>query len=71
MDAEETIKPFKWVIEIEVDKVWVADGFDITENSFIAELLLKHWLTHAYGYEVKSKILSSPGKRRIKKMQGY
>ena len=62
-------RKFKWVVEIEVDKFWVEDGFNLTDER--AHDLMTNDLTFAYGHEFKTKVLSAPDKAAIMKVQGY
>lgn len=59
----------KWVVEIEVDSVWVADGFD-PDNDQLHEMVCTH-LAHASFDEIKTKILKRPADSQIAKLQGY
>lgn len=61
---------YKWVIELEIDPVWVADGFEADEFH-IAEAIRAYSLGYAYPHEVKAKILKRPSKKRILKEQGF
>lgn len=63
-------KKFKWVVEIEVDEVWVADGFDLS-NEKAQETLLNGILQYAYSYEKSLKVLKAPKQKAILKAQGY
>lgn len=60
---------FKWVIQIEVDESWVADGFDMTDER-VKEMLARE-TPYAYGHELEVKVLKSPSVERIMKKQGY
>lgn len=60
---------FKWTIEIEVDPTWVADGFDLDDDR--AHEMLCRELPHAYGHELKARVLSAPKPELIRKAQGY
>lgn len=61
-------KRFKWVVEIWVDRLWVADGFDLTPEC--ADDMLAGYLEYAYGSEIRAKVISSPDKNLIRKAQG-
>jgi hypothetical protein len=63
------MKTFKWVVEFEVTENWVEDGFNIDENR--AQDMLVNALPHAYGYELKTKVLKAPDAKLIRKTQGY
>lgn len=60
---------FKWTLEIQVHKTWVEDGFDLDDER--AHEMLCHHLPYAYGHELKAKVLSAPGRKAIRKTQGY
>ena len=62
-------KKFKWVVEIEVDEVWVADGFNLTEDRM--HDIMCDALPFAYGFEIDTKVLDAPSNKRIAKAQGY
>jgi len=61
-------KRFKWTIEISVDEIWVADGFDMTDDR-ATEMMLTE-LCWAGGHEVSAKVLETPKPERIRKAQG-
>jgi energy-converting hydrogenase A subunit M len=63
------MKTFKWVVEFEVTETWVEDGFNIDEDR--AQDMLANALPHAYGYELKAKVLKAPDAKLIRKTQGY
>ncbi|NQT22340.1 MAG: hypothetical protein HQ579_02760 [Candidatus Omnitrophica bacterium] len=63
-------RKFRWIVEFSVDKTWVADGFDLTENRALS--MLSNDLQSAYiDTELEVKILKSPNKQEILKEQGY
>jgi len=59
----------KWTVEFEVDKSWVEDGFDLT-NEF-AQNMIESALPFAYSDELSAKVISSPNEEEIAKIQGY
>lgn len=59
----------KWVIEIEVDDMWVADGFD-PDDRWVEEMMQRE-LSLAYGHEVGGRIISAPDRDDINELQGY
>lgn len=63
------MKTFKWTVEFEIDETWVADGFDMDDDT--AQEMIQSWLSHAYGWEVKGKVLKSPPAKAIRIAQGY
>lgn len=60
---------FYWTVEFGVDKTWVADGFDLTNER--AMQMLTNDLSYAYGHELSAQVLNSPDLDRIAKEQGY
>jgi hypothetical protein len=61
------MKTFKWVVEFEVTKNWVEDGFEINENK--AQDMIANALPYAYGNELKATVIKSPDQKLIKKAQ--
>lgn len=59
---------YRWVLEIEVHKTWVEDGFDLTDER--AHSILAHALPYAYGAELRAKVLEAPDAERIRIEQG-
>ena len=60
----------KWTVEFEVDTVWVADGFDLTDDRALD--MLAHDLSHAnIGLELGAKVIKAPKARDIRRLQGY
>lgn len=63
-------KFFKWTVEFEVDEIWVADGFELTEERALE--MLAHDLGWAdMGTELKAKVIKSPSPKAVRKAQGY
>ena len=62
------MKTFKWVVEFEVTKNWVEDGFNITEDR--ANDMIANALPYAYGSEYKATVIKSPSAKLIAKVQG-
>lgn len=69
---------FKWVIEIEVNETWVADGFDMAtevgderpgEGAVID--MLQQRLPYARSDELGGRIIAAPDSQLIRKAQGY
>jgi hypothetical protein len=63
------VAKFKWTIEIEVDEVWIADGFDLTDD--IANRMVLRELNYADEHEVTAKVVKSPSVESVRKAQGY
>lgn len=60
---------FKWTVEIEVDEIWVADGFNL-DNDRMQDIMLNE-LDFASSSEVKAKVIKAPSVASIRKAQGY
>lgn len=60
---------FKWVVEIEVDKTWVEDGFNLDDEKVTR--MLNKVLPYAYSNEFSAKVISAPAAAEIRKAQGY
>lgn len=60
---------FKWILEIEVDRTWVADGFNMTDQR--AQDMLSEHLSYAHQSEIGARVLSAPDPRDIRSAQGY
>ncbi len=63
-------KFYTWVVEISVNAVWVADGFDLKDGDEVAELLLVGRLSHCRSDEVLGRVISAPDKDAIAHEQG-
>ena len=68
MDNGKPSMRFRWRIEIEIDEVWVADGFEVTEDR------IHDMVVSAIGFarpdEVLVRILASPHPDEILQAQG-
>jgi hypothetical protein len=60
---------FCWVVAIEVDESWVADGFELTDER--AHQMVGQALPYAYENEFSAKVLRGPDRRDIDAAQGY
>lgn len=60
---------FVWTIQIEVDEVWIADGYNLTKDRAIYMVLSD--LSSATSDEVCVKVLSKPSNSSIANAQGY
>jgi len=60
---------FKWTVEIEVDEIWVADGYEATAER-VQEAILSYSLGYARDEEVKVKIIKAPSRKSIAAAQG-
>lgn len=60
----------KWTVEFSVDKTWVEDGFDLTNNRALD--MLSNDLQYAnIGTELNARVIKSPDKKLIRKIQGF
>jgi hypothetical protein len=62
-------KMLKWTIEIQVDELWVADGFDMDDE--IAGDMLADLVPYAHEHELKARVIKAPSRTKIRKIQGY
>lgn len=60
---------FTWTVEFKVHKTWVEDGFDLDDDR--AKDMIESDLTWADGWETKARVLSSPDKDLVRRVQGY
>jgi hypothetical protein len=60
---------FTWTVRLSVDKTWVEDGFDLTDER--AKDMLRNELPQAYDFEVAAKVIKAPDPEKIAKVQGY
>ena len=58
----------KWIVQIEVDDSWVAEGVDLTRERM--QDMVGHG-TGAHNSEIKVKIIHHPDVKVIRKLQGY
>lgn len=61
------MKKLKWTVEFEVAEDWVADGFEFDDE--VALEMLATWLGHASYSELGARVVSSPKKSRIDRLQ--
>ena len=62
-------KQFKWTIEVSVDEIWVADGFDFDQDRLLD--MLDHLLPFAHSHERSAEVLQRPDPKEILQAQGY
>ena len=60
---------FKWTVEFSVDAVWVADGFELTDETALEMLACR--LGYAVESELGARVIKAPSQKRIAKVQGY
>ena len=58
-----------WTVKFSVDKLWVEDGFDLTDER--AHEMIWRDLQWATGDELKAKVIEAPDSKLIRKIQGY
>jgi hypothetical protein len=58
-----------WIVKVQVEKTWIADGFDLTKERMID--MLQNDLQFATSNEVNAIILAKPERKTIRKIQGY
>lgn len=68
--------PFTWVVEIEVNPHWVADGFNLLSDEEgrcekLEEAILAKLLPFALSSEVQVTIRRSPSPSKIAEVQGF
>jgi len=60
----------KWTVQFEVDEIWVADGFVMTDQRALE--MLSNDLAYAnMNSELGAKVIKAPKNERIAKLQGY
>lgn len=59
----------KWTIEISVDKIWVADGFDCTDDDAL-DMLANRLRSANIGTELKARVVKRPAAKIVAKLQG-
>jgi hypothetical protein len=70
MDHNETkTETCRWTVAIEVARMWVEDGFDLTPE--ILQAAIKHALPYAYKEEVTAEIIKAPPPALIKGLQKH
>jgi hypothetical protein len=67
--ADQEPERFTWVVEITIDKIWVEDGFDLTDDR-LKEMVLCD-LTYAHDSEVAARVVGRPSPAAIRLVQGY
>jgi hypothetical protein len=63
------MKRLKWTVEIRVDKSWIADGFDLTNER--AKAMVAKTLPFANNSEFSARVIGKPDRKEIRKAQGY
>jgi len=61
-------KFYAWTVRIEIDAVWVADGFNLTAERMHA-MLAQH-LSSAGSEELRAKVIKAPDPKAIRREQG-
>lgn len=60
---------FKWTVEFEVDEIWVADGFVMTDERALEMLATD--LGWASESELGAKVIKHPDMNKVAVAQGY
>ena len=63
------MKFYEWTVKIRVNAVWVADGFNLTEDR-LNSILGEH-LDYARSTEYEGEIVKAPNADAIAREQGY
>ena len=63
------MRRFKWVVEIELDESWVADGFDLGE--WDPDVLAGRIMPYATEEEKTVRVVEAPSPASIREAQGY
>jgi hypothetical protein len=61
---------FIWVVAIQVDESWVADGFDL-DNERALDMLAGTLPYANIGTELRAQVKERPARKDIRKAQGY
>ncbi len=69
MTYRELHMTYRWTVEIEVDPIWVADGFDLDEEDL--NDMLRQRLGYAHSDEYSGRVLKAPDPKQIRAEQGY
>lgn len=62
-------KFFYWVLQVGIHETWVEDGADFTDDK--VHSMLAHHFRHAYGHELKGKVLSRPSNDAVAEVMGF
>lgn len=68
-DEPDPNKFFKWTVDIEVNEVWVADGFEVTAERL--QEMLQEAIGFSYESETRVRVVKAPSEQEIRKAQGY
>lgn len=69
MDEPNPNKFYKWTVEIEVNEVWVADGFEVTAERI--QEMLQESIGFSYESETRVRVTRAPKPEAISLAQGY
>jgi hypothetical protein len=62
-------KFYKWTVELEVNAVWVADGFDLDDERALH--ILQAHLGYARSHELKARVIQAPDADEVAQEMGY
>jgi hypothetical protein len=60
---------YYWILQVGIHRAWVADGVDFTDAKL--HDILTHAFRHAYGHELKGKVLGRPSNEAVAEEMGY
>jgi hypothetical protein len=60
---------FYWILKVGVQRLWVGDGADFTDER-VHSMLATHW-GHVYGHELKGKVLARPPDAFVAQQMGF
>lgn len=58
----------KWTVEFSVDEIWVADGFDLTDERAL-DMLSSDLAFAMPEVELQAKVIKAPSRRKIQRIQ--
>jgi hypothetical protein len=64
-DEPRADKFYTWVVEFQVNEIWVADGFNLTDKR--AKKWIERDLLFSFPEETKTKVIQSPPKELLRK----
>lgn len=60
---------YEWTVKIRVNAVWVADGFDLTDER--VHDMVSHDLQYAHSYEIETEVVKAPDADEVAREMGY
>lgn len=68
VDEPDADRFYKWTVEIEINEVWVAGGFEITADR--VQQMIQEAIGFARESETRVRVVASPDLKKIRKAQG-